>query len=148
MSTKELRQSFKLLVIEDNDADVRLIQEALADDVFIEVSNLSNGEDALKYLKKEGVYKYASRPNLILMDLNMPSMSGFDVLEVIHDEASLNNIPIIIFTSSSNPSDVKKGYELHANAYVVKPVDLDIFFSIMESIKQFWIQYVEYDNKN
>lgn len=138
---------FELLIVEDNEGDILLIEEALNEyrmREFIHLVAIRNSEEALKYLMAKDEYRNRPEPNLVLLDLNMPRLSGFQILESVKNEAELASIPIIIFSSSSSPSDITQSYKLRANAYVMKPVNLDMFFGLMDSIFQFWIKHVKY----
>lgn len=129
-----------ILLVEDNAGDVRLTQEALAEmrlDHTLSVAH--DGVEALAFLRREGVYAAAVRPDLILLDLNMPRKGGREVLAEIKHDPHLRRIPVVILTTSAAERDVRSTYDLHANCYVVKPVDLDQFFTVMQSIEGFWL---------
>ena len=134
----------ELLLIEDNPGDVRLTREGLIDNKVRNKLNVAvDGEDALAYLRKEGKYAGATTPDLILLDLNMPRKSGFEVLEEIRADPHLRLIPVVILTSSGAEKDILAGYSLHANAFVTKPVDLNEFTKVIARIKGFWIDIVK-----
>lgn len=133
----------EILLVEDNPGDVRLTREALLDArVYNNMSIAGDGIEALAYLKQEGQYAGAARPDLILLDLNLPRMNGFEVLEVIKKDDDLRRIPVVILTTSQAEQDIINGYNLHANAYVTKPVDLEQFIQVIKTIEDFWLEIV------
>lgn len=134
----------EILLVEDNAGDVRLTREALRDaKVRNNMMVASDGEEALEYLRQEGKHADAARPDLILLDLNLPRMNGFEVLDVIKEDALLKRIPVVILTTSQAEQDIIRSYNLHANAYVTKPVDLDQFIKVIKSIEDFWLEIVK-----
>jgi len=133
-----------ILLVEDNPGDVRLTREALKEGKI--KNNLfvtSNGVEALEFLKQEGEYTDAIRPDLILLDLNMPRMDGRELLEKIKQEPDLRRIPVVILTTSKSEEDIVKSYDLHANCYITKPVDLDQFINVVKSVEDFWLTVVK-----
>ncbi len=134
----------EILLVEDNPGDVRLTKEALKD---ARVSNnlhvTMDGVEALAFLRKQGKHAAAPRPDLILLDLNLPKKNGREVLEEIKAEDALRHIPVVILTTSQAEQDVVESYRLRANAYVTKPVDLDQFLKVVGSIEQFWLEIVK-----
>jgi CheY-like chemotaxis protein len=137
-----------ILLIEDNSGDIRLIKE-----VFKE-SNLegnlhvvTDGEQAIAYLAKEGEFKDAPKPNLIFLDLNLPKKDGREVLSEIKNNDELKYIPVVVFTSSEADQDIKKSYGLHANCYIVKPFDFDQYNQIISTIRNFWLSVVKLPGK-
>jgi two-component system, chemotaxis family, response regulator Rcp1 len=135
---------FEILLVEDNPGDVRLTRETLKD--FKAINNLSvvgDGVEAMAFLRREGKYSNASRPDLILLDLNLPKMDGREVLAHIKDNASLKLIPTVILTTSESQLDIVKSYQLQANCYLTKPVQLDEFESLVKSINDFWLTKVK-----
>lgn len=133
-----------ILIVEDNPADVRIVQEVLKNGkVYVNLVVADDGEDAMSYLRKEGKYKDVELPDLILLDLNMPKMSGHEVLAEMKIDENLKHIPVIVMTISKSDEDVLKSYNLHANAYIVKPVELDQFISAIKSIEDFWFTIVK-----
>jgi len=128
-----------ILLVEDNPADVLLTAEALKEgSVSHDLNVVNNGSEAVAYVKNQGEYKDAARPDIILLDINLPKKNGFEVLAEIKGDAALRHIPVIILTTSSSKQDVFKAYDLYANCYIVKPIELDDFFRIMRSIGDFW----------
>jgi len=138
-----------ILLVEDNPGDVRLTEEAFEEArVSNEIHAVTRGKEALAYLRREGNYQNVDRPDIVLLDLNLPGLNGIDVLETIKDDPELRGIPVIILTSSTAEEDVVQGYEKHANAYLTKPVDADEFVDIARTIGEFWIQMVELPPRN
>ena len=136
-----------ILLVEDNAGDVRLTQEVLkGSKVRNNLIVASNGQEALTCLRKQGKYKGSPRPDLILLDLNLPVMDGREVLEKIKDDAELKRIPVVILTTSKAEEDILKTYNLHANCYVTKPVDLDQFIKVVKSLEDFWLAIVKLPN--
>ena len=134
----------EILLVEDNPGDVRLTREALKDArVSNNLSVTMDGVEALAFLRKEGRYAASPRPDLILLDLNLPKKNGREVLEEIKREDSLRHIPVVVFTTSQAEQDVIQSYRLRANAYVTKPVDLGQFLGVIGSIEQFWLGIVK-----
>ncbi len=134
----------EILLVEDNPGDVRLIREGLKDaKVHNRISVVGDGVDALAFLRREGKYSEAPQPDLILLDLNLPKMNGREVLSVIKHDEALHNIPVVVVTSSEADQDIVESYNLHANCYVTKPVDLEQFFSIVKAIRDFWLVIVK-----
>jgi chemotaxis family two-component system response regulator Rcp1 len=133
----------EILMVEDNPGDVRLTQEALKD---AKVSNtlrvVEDGVAALDYLYRRGAYSDAPRPDLILLDLNLPRKNGREVLEEIKQDAHLKSIPVVILTTSQAEEDVVRAYSLHANCYIRKPVDFAQFSKIVRTIEDFWLSIV------
>src|SRR3990172_721529 len=131
-------------MVEDNPADVRLTQEAFRDASVLNNMNVTvDGEDAMSFLKREGRYKDSPRPDLILLDLNLPKKDGREVLEEIKGDPELRQIPVVILTTSEAEQDVLKTYDLHANCYVTKPVDLEQFLRVVRLIEDFWLTMVK-----
>ena len=130
----------EILMVEDNPGDVRLTQEALNDGkVLNELNVVGDGLEAMMYLRGEGEYAGRARPDLILLDLNLPKKSGLEVLEEIKGDQQLRGIPVVILTTSDAEQDVLRTYDLHANCYITKPVDLDQFVVVAEAIEGFWL---------
>lgn len=134
----------EVLIIEDNPADVDLVKEAFKDGkLTINLVVAVDGEEAMAYLRKEGEYKSVAIPDLVLLDLNMPIKNGFEVLDEMKQDPELRRIPVIIMTISKAEEDVLKSYNLHANAYIVKPVELNQFISAIKSVENFWLTIVK-----
>jgi len=132
-----------ILLVEDNEGDARLAKEALRDGrVSNELHHVKDGVEAMQFLNKEGEFSDAPRPDLILLDLNMPRMDGREVLEEIHKDNNLSNIPVIVLTTSQSDIDIAKSYNLNANCFISKPVDFDQFVAVVRSIEHFWFTIV------
>lgn len=135
--------AFELLLVEDNPGDVRLTKEALKDGRFlVNLHVVGDGVSAMEFLRRKGEHPNAPEPHLILLDLNLPKMSGREVLKEIKTDPSLRHIPVIIMTTSKAEQDILKAYDLNANCYIAKPVDLDQFLHIIRSIEDFWLTVV------
>ena len=132
-------RALELLLVEDNPGDVELAREALRDvTVPLRLSVVHDGVEALAFLRREGRHADAPRPDLVLLDLNVPKLDGRGVLAEAKGDAALRDIPIVVLTSSRAPSDVRRAYALHANAYVAKPVDLDQHLAAVRAVVDFW----------
>src|SRR5690242_11105411 len=143
----EQSQLIDILLVEDNAGDVRLTQEVLKDSkVRNKLTVANNGEEALACLRKQGKFKDCVRPDLILLDLNLPVKDGREVLAEIKEDANLKRIPVVILTTSKAEEDILKTYNLHANCYVTKPVDLDQFVNVVKSLEDFWLAIVKLPN--
>lgn len=133
----------EILLVEDNAADVRLTEEALKEGkVRNNLHVARDGMEALEFLRRQGKFKDATRPDLVLLDLNLPRRDGREVLAEIKNDADLKLIPVVVLTTSSAEADILKSYKLHANCYITKPVDLEQFVSVVKSIDDFWLTVV------
>jgi chemotaxis family two-component system response regulator Rcp1 len=133
----------EILLVEDNAADVRLTEEALREGkVRNNLHVARDGMEALEFLRRQGKHAKATRPDLILLDLNLPRRDGREVLAEIKDDPALKMIPVVVLTTSSAEADILKSYKLHANCYITKPVDLEQFVSVVKSIDDFWLTVV------
>lgn len=131
----------KILLIEDNEGDIVLTLDAFEESkIKTDVSVVKNGEEALDYLFKRGEYLNSIKPDLILLDINIPIFNGHEVLKEIKSDSELKKIPVIILTTSSNPKDVNLSYENHCNSYVKKPLDMEEFLKAILKIEEFWLQ--------
>jgi two-component system, chemotaxis family, response regulator Rcp1 len=136
--------AFDILLVEDSPGDVRLTREALKDaKMHINLHVASDGIEAMAFLNREGECAKVPRPDLILLDLNLPRKDGRQVLEEIKENPALMTIPIVILTTSASEEDVLSSYQLHANCYISKPVDLDGFLKVVKSIDSFWLSIVK-----
>jgi chemotaxis family two-component system response regulator Rcp1 len=134
----------EILLVEDNPGDVRLTREAfLEGNLDSHLSVAPDGVEALAFLRREGPYGDVARPDMILLDLNLPKMDGREVLAEIKSDDNLRRIPVVILTTSRAEQDVYRSYDLHANCYITKPVDLDQFISVVRSIEDFWLRIVK-----
>jgi len=137
-------EAIEVLLVEDSPGDVRLTREALRDaKVHISLHVATDGIEAMAYLQRTGRHVDAPRPDLILLDLNLPRKDGREVLKEIKESPSLRTIPVVILTTSSSDADVLQSYHLHANCYISKPVDLEGFLKVVHSIDNFWLSVVK-----
>lgn len=149
MTNFTVSQPIEILLIEDNAGDIELTQEA-----FHEAKTPNNlhvvrdGDEALEFLYKNGRHENAVRPDIVLLDLNMPGKNGKEVLAIVKEDENLKDIPIIIITSSEAEMDVAKSYALHVNAYIVKPVSLQQFMQVVEAVEMFWLSVVKLPPKH
>jgi len=133
-----------ILLVEDNEGDVRLTREALKEGrVHNSLGVASDGIEALAMLRREGRYTDCERPDLILLDLNLPRKDGREVLAEIKDDPALKRIPVVVLTTSKAEEDIIKSYDLHANCYIAKPVDFDKFVAVIKTIDEFWLSVVK-----
>jgi chemotaxis family two-component system response regulator Rcp1 len=145
VSDDVLGRPVELLLVEDNPGDVELTREALLEArVRNRLHVAESGEEALAFLRREGRHAGAPRPDMVLLDLNLPRMSGSEVLAAIKGDSDLRRIPVVVLTTSEAEKDVLGAYELHANAYIVKPVDLDQFLGVVRSVEGFWLAVVKF----
>ncbi len=134
----------RVLLVEDNPGDIRLTQEALKEskmDIHLDV--VSDGEQAIDFLMKRGKYTDSIRPHIILLDLNLPKKNGIEVLKEVKAHESLRKIPVIVLTTSDADHDISKAYSLHANCYILKPVDFDDFAKAIRLIEVYWFNSVQ-----
>ncbi len=133
-----------ILLVEDNAGDVRLTREALHEaDVTARLVAVPDGEAALAYLRKKGIHADAARPDLILLDLNLPKKNGLEVLEEVKGDPELRRTPVIMLTTSSSARDVEACYDRGVNCFVVKPLELDDFTGLIQAINRFWFEVAE-----
>ncbi len=138
----------EILLVEDNPADVRLTQEALKEEkLFIRLSVVGDGVQAMAYVRRQGEYAAAPRPDLILLDLNLPRKDGREVLKEIKTDDALKTIPVVVLTISKAEEDVMRSYDLHANCYITKPIDLNQFSKVVKCIQEFWLTIVKLPRK-
>ena len=144
MDDKQIIASVEILLVEDNPADVRLTREALkGKKLHNRLHVVTDGERAMAFLRHEGEYIHAPRPDLILLDLKLPRKNGSEVLAEIKKDKDLQTIPVVILTSSKAEEDILRSYGLHANCYISKPVDFNQFHTVVESISTFWFSIVK-----
>ncbi|MDX6712853.1 MAG: hypothetical protein QOH96_3869 [Blastocatellia bacterium] len=137
-------KSIEVLLVEDNPGDVRLITEGLKDaKIHVHITVAHDGVEALTLLRREGKHSRAALPDLILLDLNLPKMNGHEVLATIKRDENLHRIPVVIVTSSKAEQDIAASYDLHANCFITKPVELDQFNNVVEAIRDFWFVIVK-----
>jgi two-component system, chemotaxis family, response regulator Rcp1 len=143
MHTSKNVRPVQILLVEDNPGDVGLTLEALKEATLPnKLTIVRNGIDALSLLRRQGQHAGAARPDLILLDLNLPKKDGRKVLAEIKADDNLKRIPVVILTTSEDDKDVLESYNLHANCYIVKPLDLDRFITVVKSIEDFWLRIV------
>lgn len=144
MNIQALGRPIEILLVEDNPGDVRLTREVLKEGKpLINLRAVEDGVEALAFLRREGKYADAPRPDLILLDLNLPKKDGREVLAVIKADEHLRRIPVVVLTVSQAEEDILKSYNLNANCYISKPVDLDQFIKVVKSIEDFWLTIVK-----
>ncbi len=144
MTSERFSRPIQILMVEDNPDDIELTMEALKDAKVGNILNVvKDGEEALAYLRGEGRFQGSSRPDLILLDLNMPKKDGREVLKEIKSHPSLKRIPVVILTTSQAEEDILNTYDLHANCYITKPVDFSQFLKVVRSIEDFWLTVVK-----
>jgi CheY-like chemotaxis protein len=137
-------ESIAILVVEDNPADVRLIEEALREGKFKNRLNVvSDGVEAMAYLRRQDRYREARRPDLVLLDLNLPKKDGREVLAEIKADDELRSIPVVILTTSKAEEDIMRTYHLNANCFITKPVGIDEFIKVVQEIEEFWLNIVK-----
>jgi chemotaxis family two-component system response regulator Rcp1 len=134
----------EILLVEDNEGDARLAREALKDSKVINnIHHVSDGIEAMDFLHRKGKYKDSPRPDLILLDLNLPRKDGREVLADIKKDDDLKRIPVVVLTISSDEQDIIKTYNLHVNCFITKPIDLEQFLIVVHSIEDFWLTIVK-----
>ena len=144
MMNQQIGRPIEILLVEDNPGDVRLTIEALKEGkVYNNLSVVPDGAEAMEYLRKQGRHAESIRPDLVLLDLNLPKKDGREVLIYIETDEELKSIPVIILTSSQAEEDILKAYNNYANCYVTKPVDVDQLFKIVKAIENFWLAIVK-----
>jgi CheY-like chemotaxis protein len=144
MTNNSLNKPIEILLVEDNPGDVLLTQEALRDDKLrVKLNIVNDGEEALDFLYHRGIHILAPRPDLILLDLNLPKKDGREVLAEIKNTSNLKSIPVVILTTSEAEEDILRAYALNANCYVQKPIDLEQFIKVVKNIESFWFTVVK-----
>ena len=140
-------ESIDILLVEDSEGDARLAKEAMKDSkIRNTLYHVIDGEEALAFLRRDGRYADVPRPDLILLDLNLPKKDGRQVLKEIKEDKNLKQIPVVVLTLSSADEDIFRSYNLHANCYITKPIDLDQFMKVVQSIENFWLTIVKLPN--
>ncbi len=143
-----MKTEVQILLVEDNAGDIVLTLEALKEaNVLNTVQVLKDGEAALQYIRKEGMYKNTETPGLILLDINLPKVNGMEVLKEIKKDVDLMTIPVVVLTTSDSEIDILEAYQHHANCFITKPVDYQKFMDAVHTIKNFWIDIVKLTNK-
>lgn len=142
MQTEDIR-IIRLLLVEDNPGDARLAREALRDGAIrSDLTVMEDGSEVMNYLNRRGEYAEAQRPHLILLDLNLPGKSGAELLQEIKSDRELRRIPVIVLTTSAARQDIDASYDLYANCYVIKPLDITTFIQVLRQIENFWFNIV------
>lgn len=144
----EVSTPIEILLVEDNPGDVRLTQEALKEGKILNNLHMArDGVEAVSFLRREGEYEGSVRPDLILLDLNLPKKDGREVLMEIKKDEALRRIPVVVLTTSRAEEDIIRTYDCHANCYITKPVDFDQFINVIKSIENFWLSVVKLPHK-
>lgn len=147
MNATNNQTPIEILLVEDNPGDARLAKEALKDSKLLNnIHHVIDGEQAIQFMRKEGDYQDAVRPDIVLLDLNLPRKDGREVLADIKNDPDLQTIPVVVLTTSEAEQDILQSYKLHANCYITKPVDLDKFLQIIDSMQDFWLSIVRLPN--
>lgn len=136
----------RVLVVEDSESDVMLLREALDEaEGGVELDVVRHGEDALAYLRREGKYRAAEQPDLMVLDLNLPRMGGFEVLQALRDDRDprLRRLPVVVFTTSSSATDVDRAYDLHASSFMTKPTAFDRYVEAVRTFREFWLRVAQ-----
>ena len=134
----------EILLVEDNEGDFGLVEEVFQEGrINNNLSVAEDGEEAMMFLRNEGQFAKATRPDLILLDLNLPGMDGREVLKEVKEDDDLKKIPVVVLTTSKAEEDILKSYDLHANSYITKPVDFNQFMNVIKSIESFWLEVVK-----
>jgi chemotaxis family two-component system response regulator Rcp1 len=137
-----MRQAPELLLVDDNPADVTLVRESLADTIHqSHIHSVLAGADAISFLRRTGKHVNVIRPDLVILDLNLPATNGYQILSEMKADVDLRKIPVVVFSSSESKRDIARSYELGANCYVSKPADLKRFFAVVRAIEEFWFGY-------
>ena len=144
INVDQTESHIEILLVEDNPGDVRLMEEALKECKQRNTLHVAkDGVEAINFLHKHGNYRNAVRPDIIILDLNLPKKDGREVLAEVKEDKNLKRIPVVILTTSRSESDIHRSYDLHANCYINKPVDLDEFVNVVKSIEDFWFRIVK-----
>jgi chemotaxis family two-component system response regulator Rcp1 len=133
----------RLLVVEDSESDIELLREALSDsEPDVELDVVRHGEDALSFLRREGEFERAEHPDLVVLDLNLPRMGGFEVLRALREDVDprLRRLPVVVFTTSATASDINKAYDLHASSFVTKPTAFEHYLDTVRAFREFWLR--------
>jgi CheY-like chemotaxis protein len=139
----ERTKPIEVLLVEDDPGDVVMTREALAESkVMNQLHVVSDGEDAMRFLRRHAPYEDAPRPGLVLLDLNLPRVDGREVLAMVKEDPDLRRIPVVVLTTSQAEEDILRSYDLHANAFISKPVDFDRFLEVVRQVDQFYISVV------
>jgi len=145
-----MTKKFTVLSIEDNEADFTLLERSLnkIPDISLDIINISNGKDALNFLYKQGDFQYAPTPHIIILDINLPSINGKEILEAIKKDEKYKVIPVIIFSTSDYFTDIQEAYRLHANSYITKTFDVSELHKKIKFIGEYWLKNNELPDTN
>ena len=144
MNMEEMRAPVEVLLVEDNPGDVRLTMEAFRNNkASVHLNVVEDGVEAVAFLYRRGKYENAPRPDLILLDLNLPRKDGREVLEEVKGDGKLRRIPVVVLTTSTAEQDISRSYNSHANCFITKPVDFDQFLTVVKTIENFWLTVVK-----
>ncbi len=144
MNIGEIGRPAEILLVEDSPGDVRLTQEAFKEGkIRNNLHVVEDGVEAIAFLRHKGKYASAPRPDLVLLDLNLPKKNGLDVLAEIKSDENLKTIPVVMLTISNSERDILKSYDQHANCFITKPIDIDQFLTVVKSIESFWLTIVK-----
>ena len=144
-----MSDSIEILLVEDNPGDVELTREAFHDaKINNRISVVRDGIEALEYLRRKGIYAEATRPDIVLLDLNLPRKSGLEVLAELKADPDLRSIPVVVLTTSRDEGDIARSYHDHANCYISKPVDFEQFIGVVRSLENFWLTVVRLPTKS
>ncbi len=144
METHITSKPIDILLVEDSKGDIGLIEEIFEDAKSVNILHIAeDGEEAISFLRAKDQFSGAPRPDIILLDLNLPKKDGREVLEEVKGDDELKNIPVVVLTTSRAEDDIMRSYNLHANAYITKPVDFDQFLNVVKSIENFWLEIVK-----
>jgi two-component system, chemotaxis family, response regulator Rcp1 len=144
-----MAETIKVLLVEDSRADARLIVEVFKDEkIKVDLNLVIDGDEAMSYLHRDGDYQNATRPDLIILDLNLPNKDGREVLTELKEDPRLKSIPVVVLTTSESEEDILRSYKLQASCYVTKPIDLSQFIKIIKSLDGFWFSAVKFAPEN
>ncbi len=144
MQSQQQIRPIEILLVEDNPGDVRLTREALKEaQVLNQLHVVEDGVEAMAFLRRKGQYTNRPAPHIVLLDLNLPRKNGHEVLRELKNNGQLKRIPVVVLTTSAADEDIVQSYQLHANAYITKPVDLEKFMRVMEAFESFWLSIVQ-----
>lgn len=144
-----MKSSTKVLIVEDNPGDIMLIRDVLDEDESIDIIDVTtNGEQAIRYLKKTGEYADKTKPNLVILDINLPRVNGHEVLQFIKNNERTKETPVVMLSSSESDTDIETSYNHYANCYITKPIGVENFTDVIQDIKNFWLNLVKLPDRN
>lgn len=149
MQSQQQIRPIEILLVEDNPGDVRLTREALKEaQVLNQLHVVEDGIEAMAFLRRKGQYTNRPAPHIVLLDLNLPRKNGHEVLQELKNNGRLKHIPVVVLTTSAADEDIMQSYQLHANAYITKPVDLEKFMQVMKTFEDFWLSIAQLPDLN